>query len=234
MEKERILIVDDEYEMRRLIKIYLSDEYTIVEAEDGIEALEKFNSSDINLIVLDVMMPDMDGWEVCSQIRKTDALTPILMLTARSEIHEKVRGLKIGADDYLTKPFDPNELVARIQALLRRSTVNHQPDNHDIISFSNLVISVESRSVKVNNKEIILTPKEFDLLLILASNYKRVYTREILLEQIWKYDDILDVRTVDTHIKNIREKVKKAGLPFNPIKTIWGVGYKFIDKEDNK
>lgn len=232
MPREKILVVDDEFEMRRLIRIYLSENFDVVEAENGLEAIEKLESDDVNIILLDVMMPEMDGWELCRKIRETDNLTPILMLTARSDVFDKVHGLTIGADDYLAKPFDPSELVARIQALLRRSLTNQQKDPDEFLEFSNLRIGIESRQVLVNNEEVSLTPKEFELLYILAKNTKRVYTREVLLEQIWTHDDILDVRTVDTHIKNIREKLKRANLNYNPVKTVWGVGYKFINIEE--
>jgi two-component system response regulator ResD len=228
MDKEKILLVDDEHDMRRLIKIYLGDEYEIIEASNGKEALKVLQSVRVNLILLDIMMPEMDGWDVCKEIRKEDKLTPILMLTARSDVHDKVNGLKMGADDYVTKPFDPTELTARVEALLRRSTNYEESLNPDTLTFLELTIEIESRKVQVHNEEVILTPKEFDLLVILASNPKRVFTREVMLNQIWKFDDILDERTVDTHIKNIREKLKRAGLSYNPVKTVWGVGYKFI------
>jgi two-component system response regulator ResD len=232
MSRDKVLVVDDEFEMRRLIRIYLSEYYDVVEAESGMEAIEKLKSDDIKLILLDVMMPEMNGWEVCEKIREIDFSTPILMLTARSDVNDKVHGLTIGADDYLAKPFDPTELLARIHALLRRSAKNQQIDHDEFLIFSNLRIGIEGRQVLVGAEEVLLTPKEFDLLFTLANNTKRVYTRELLLDQIWTLDDILDVRTVDTHIKNIREKLKKAGLDFNPVKTVWGVGYKFITKEE--
>jgi two-component system response regulator ResD len=229
--RDKVLVVDDEIEMRRLIKIYISEHYEVIEAENGQQALEQLHAHDVSLVLLDVMMPEMNGWEVCKKLRETDALTPILMLTARSDVQDRVRGLTIGADDYLAKPFDPSELLARVNALLRRSVTNQQTDQDEYLIYSTLKIGIESRQVLVSDNEVSLTPKEFELLFTLANNPKRVYTREVLLDQIWSLDDILDVRTVDTHIKNIREKLKKAGLPFNPIKTVWGVGYKFMSNE---
>jgi two-component system response regulator ResD len=229
--KVQILIVDDEWNLRNLLGIYLNKpKYQITEAQNGKEALSFIRQQPFDLIILDIMMPDMDGWEVCSKIRETKQ-TPILMLTARTDTKDKVHGLKIGADDYLVKPFAPEELVARVEALLRRSKHDDAEEEDLFIVYEELTIDPDGRRVFVGEQPIVFTPKEFDLLHFLAINLKRVLTREILLDRIWGEDYLQDDRTVDTHIKNIREKVRKAGLSFNPIKTVWGVGYQFQSPE---
>lgn len=232
MKKESVLVVDDEGQMRKLIKIYLSKEYHVVEASNGIEALKLFENNKFHVVLLDIMMPDINGWEVCKKIRNIDKKIPILMLTARRDIEDKVFGLSIGADDYLVKPFNPSELAARVKALLRRANIDSDSGVNDEIKFGKIVINVPSRQVMVSKNEVILTPKEFDLLLELSLHPKQVFTREVLLDKIWSKTDVLDNRTVDTHIKNIREKLKKAGIAYNPIKTVWGVGYKMEIEEE--
>ena len=228
--KNQILIVDDEWNMRNLVKIYLAKENAdIEEACDGKEALQLLEKTHYDLMVLDIMLPDIDGWEVCSRVRKTNQM-PILMLTARSDVKDRVQGLNLGADDYLVKPFAPEELVARVHALLRRSG-NEETDNI-LLRFEDLSIHSENREVMVKNTPIGLTPKEFDILSAIAGQPKRVFTREILLDAIWSQNEFRDLRAVDTHVKNIREKLRKAGLPYNPIKTVWGVGYKFGTTKD--
>ncbi|MFD2760412.1 response regulator transcription factor [Lentibacillus juripiscarius] len=228
----KILVVDDEWNMRNLIKIYLSKEnFQVDEAVDGNEAIQMAEQIPYDLMVLDIMLPDIDGWEVCSTIRKNERM-PILMLTARNDIKDRVHGLNLGADDYLIKPFAPEELVARVNALLRRVNVKKEETNGTITYFGDLSIDSESREVKVEDTPVELTPKEFDILYSAASQPRRVFTREILLDRIWDSDEIRDLRAIDTHVKNIREKLRKAGLSFNPIKTVWGVGYKFNTQED--
>ncbi|MFD2216524.1 response regulator transcription factor [Metabacillus endolithicus] len=224
--KDKILIVDDEWNMRNLIKIHLLPHFALEEAANGKEALEKVKDLDFQLIILDVMMPDMTGWTVCERIREKGNI-PILMLTALTDVKDKVHGLNIGADDYLVKPFDPEELVARVHALLRRSVEFNNENDNGTITISDLTIIKDSRLVLVNGKEVDLTPKEFNLIHLFATNQKQVFTREILLNAIWNTNNVLDVRTVDTHVKNVREKLRKTGLSFNPIKTVWGVGYIF-------
>lgn len=227
----KILVVDDEWNMRNLVKIHLQKErFQVDEARGGHEAIQMARQTSYDLLVLDIMLPDIDGWEVCSAIRQTKQV-PILMLTARNDVQDRVRGLNLGADDYLVKPFAPEELVARINALLRREKVN-QEENHGIqLTFENLLIDRESREVKVKGIPVELTPKEFDILYMTANQPKRVFTRDILLESIWEPEDFRDLRTIDTHVKNVREKLRKAGLSYNPIKTVWGVGYKFNTQE---
>ncbi|ASK61337.1 DNA-binding response regulator [Virgibacillus phasianinus] len=230
--KSRILVVDDEWNMRNLIKIYLTKENAqIDEAKDGNEALKMVEERPYDLMVLDIMLPDIDGWEVCSRIRKTKQM-PILMLTARSDVKDRVQGLTIGADDYLVKPFAPEELAARVNALLRRNTIKNMETEHTL-RFEGILINSENREVLVNGVSIELTPKEFDILSTVAKQPKRVFTREIVLDKIWFQHEFRDLRAVDTHVKNIREKLRKAGLPYNPIKTVWGVGYKFGTPEDH-
>lgn len=229
--KVDLLVVDDEWNMRNLIKLYLDkQDWSITEAATGTEALAKLQHQSFDLVILDVMMPGMDGWEVCQLIRKKWDI-PILLLTARNETKDKVHGLNLGADDYLTKPFEPDELIARIHALLRRARVTTSTDERTI-RLDGITINPDSRQVFVNGKEVFFTPKEFDLLYLLAKNPTRVYSRETLLEQVWGHDFFGDQRTVDQHIKNIREKVKKCGSSFNPIKTVWGVGYKIQRIDD--
>lgn len=225
--KNKILVVDDEWNMRNLVKIYLSKEhFEVDEARGGHEAIQMARQNSYDLLVLDIMLPDIDGWEVCSAIRQTKQV-PILMLTARNDVQDRVRGLNLGADDYLVKPFAPEELVARVNALLRRENVKKEGSQGVLLTFEDLLIDRESREVKVKEVSVELTPKEFDILYMAASQPKRVFTRDILLDTIWEPEDFRDLRTIDTHVKNVREKLRKAGLSYNPIKTVWGVGYKF-------
>ncbi|RYM06088.1 response regulator transcription factor [Sporolactobacillus sp. THM7-7] len=228
VKKCQVLIVDDDWKLRNLLRIYLNKEgFDTVEAADGNEAMRKMNHQPFDLVILDVMMPHMDGWAVCQSIRKTQSV-PILMLTALGETKEKVLGLELGADDYLTKPFDPEELMARVHALIRRaSALFPKQTEKDILSFPALTIDKDGRQVQANDQSVELTQKEFDLFAVLAENSGRVLSREQLIEKIWGYDFGGDARVVDIHIKNIREKLKKSGLAYSPIQTSWGVGYKF-------
>lgn len=227
MKKLQILIVDDDWKMRNLLRIYFSKEgFDTVEAADGNEALLKIKNHAFDLIILDVMMPEMDGWQVCRSIREVKSV-PILMLTALGETKEKVQGLELGADDYLTKPFDPDELVARVHALIRRSTVTAGQLDKNKLIFPELIIDRDGRQVMLQDRPLELTQKEFDLFDMLAMNNGRVLSREQLIEKIWGFDFEGDARVVDIHVKNIREKLKKAGLHYSPIQTAWGIGYKF-------
>jgi two-component system response regulator ResD len=228
MNKIRVLVVDDEWNMRNLLRIYLAKQgLEIKEASNGKEALEHIQNDTFDIILLDVMMPDMDGWEVCKRIREKD-MTPILMLTARSEIKDKVQGLGLGADDYVTKPFDPDELMARVFALLRRNAhIQTQAIPEMRIEVPGMVVYPEGRQIHVENQPVELTQKEFDLLLLLVKNPQRAFSREMMVETVWGHDYLGESRVVDTHIKNIREKIQRAGLCYNPIQTVWGVGYKF-------
>ncbi|MHB1419461.1 MAG: response regulator transcription factor [Bacillota bacterium] len=224
MEKIRILVADDEPKMRQLVRIYLEKEgYTIDEAVDGRQALEVVNANSYHLIILDLMLPAVDGWTVCREVRKKLDI-PIIMLTARGEESDRVLGFELGADDYVVKPFSPRELVARVKALLRR-TVNSE--DKQLITFPDMVIDHEARRVKVQGEEVIFTPKEYDLLFFLAAHPGKVYTREKILELVWGYDFFGDLRTVDTHIKKLREKLSRKTGSQKFIHTVWGVGYKF-------
>lgn len=230
---KKLLIVDDEWNMRNLLKIYFSTDFSIFEASDGEEALDLIKTTHFDLIILDIMLPGMDGWKVCSEIRQIKS-TPILMLTARNELKDKVHGLEIGADDYLIKPFEPEELAARVKALIRRTEMNIEETQAEL-SFGNglLFINIEGRTVTVDGNKLDLTPKEFELLHTIAANPKRVFTREVLLDVLWDYNDYRDTRTVDSHIKNIRVKIREKGHDYNPIQTIWGVGYKFQEPDES-
>ncbi len=225
MSNELVLLVDDEKTLVKALTFNLEREgFRVEPAYDGREALEKVFELKPDIVVLDLMLPEVDGFEVCRQIRKKMEL-PIIMLTARSEDIDKVLGLELGADDYLTKPFNSRELVARIKAILRRSTA-WEEESKKQIQIGKLEIDLLQHRVRVEGREINLTSKEFSLLSFLAANAGNVYSREQLLEQVWGYDYYGDVRTVDVHIRHLREKIEKD--PANPeiIVTVWGTGYK--------
>ncbi len=223
--EKKILIVDDEPQMRELLRAYIEKSgFIVVEALNGIEALEKLREERFDCIVLDVMMPEMDGLTACMEIRN-ESEVPIILLSARGDELDRVHGLELGADDYIVKPFSPRELVARIKALLRRSstTVKNETTNN-IRTCGIITIDEKAREVNVNNTELVLTPKEYDLLLFFAKNPNQVWTREQILERVWGYDFYGSLRTVDTHVKTLRMKLD---INANYISTIWGVGYKF-------
>ncbi|QQZ59685.1 response regulator transcription factor [Paenibacillus sonchi] len=226
--KTQILIIDDEWNMRNLLRIYLQKEgFATQEAATGQEALRMIGKQEFDLLLLDVMMPDTDGWQVCRAVREQTQI-PILMLTARTETKDKVLGLGIGADDYLTKPFEPEELLARIHSLLRRSSMARTVEQQEKqLNYLGLRILPDAREVHIEGKRVDFTLKEFDLLAMLARSSQRVFTRDELVERLWGNDYGGETRVIDTHIKNIREKLQKAGLPYNPIQTVWGLGYKF-------
>ncbi len=229
--RERVLIVDDEERIRRLVRMYLErNAFDVEEAEDGAEALSKALNTDYALIILDLMLPGMDGRDVCAEIRQYKD-TPIIMLTASGDESNRVHGFELGADDYVVKPFSPRELIMRVKALLRRSGVgaeDKQAAVGHILTFPGLVINVDSRKVVVEEQEVLLTPKEFELLLYLAQRPEKVFSREELLRDVWNYQFFGDQRTVDTHVKRLREKLGRASnrVPHH-IHTVWGVGYKF-------
>ncbi len=228
----RILVVDDEERIRRLLKLYLEKEkFMVDEAEDGEMALQLALSNVYDIILLDIMMPGMDGVEVCQKIRVHKS-TPIIMLTAKGEETNRVQGFEAGADDYVTKPFSPREIVLRTKAVIRRSSttayLSQDANAGNNITFPHLTIEHDAHRVLVSNEEITLTPKEYELLHYLASTPDKVFSREDLLKDVWNYDYFGDLRTVDTHVKRLREKLSK----FSPeaaamIATVWGVGYKF-------
>ncbi|MFB5660339.1 response regulator transcription factor [Alteribacillus sp. HJP-4] len=228
---DRILVVDDEQNMRQLVKIHLANEgYEIDLAASGEEAIQKNLDEVYHVIILDIMMPRTDGWDVCRRLNRFDNSPGILMLTAKSNVEDRVKGLNLGADDYLVKPFAPEELAARVRSLLRR-TGNGKKKEDGKIQAGEMVIIENTRDVTVAGQLVDLTPKEFDILYLLASHPQRVYTRENLMEQIWPVNESHDPRTIDTHVKNIRTKVKTKGLTFHPIKTVWGIGYRFHQPE---
>ncbi|ULG71043.1 response regulator transcription factor [Macrococcus brunensis] len=230
--KERILIVDDEDRIRKLAKMYLEREgFETVEAADGETAVELALSQNFHCVLLDIMLPGMDGLAVCKRIREEKS-TPVIMLTAKGEENNRVEGFEIGADDYIVKPFSPREVVLRVKAILRRSqsSMFFQNDAHakDLIAFDSLVIDNDAHRVTANNQEVSLTPKEYELLLFLAKSPDKVFDREQLLKEVWHYEFYGDLRTVDTHVKRLREKLNKVSPEAaEMIHTVWGVGYKF-------
>ncbi len=225
----KILIVDDEKNIVELIRLYLEKEgFKTVCAYSGDDAIRLFGEENPALIILDIMLPGQDGWQVCREIRKNSAV-PIIMLTAKSDTFDKVLGLELGADDYMTKPFEAKELLARVKAVLRRSEATENTSVKEV-TFKNLSVNIENYEMKINEKPIDAPPKEIELLYFLASNPNRVYTREQLLEEVWGFDYFGDSRTVDVHIKRLREKLEGAEADWQ-LKTVWGVGYKFEVKK---
>ncbi|MDD1368325.1 response regulator transcription factor [Bacillus sp. MHSD_36] len=221
MSKYRVLVVDDESDMRQLVGMYLDNfGYEWGEAENGKEALQKLEKNHYDFVVLDIMMPEMDGLSVCKEIRKTSDV-PIIFLTAKGEEWNRVNGLRMGADDYIVKPFSPGELIARMEAVLRRYTKQEQQEE---VQFGPILINEKSRKIEVDGEPISLTVKEFDLLYFLCQHTGQVFSREQLLEKVWGYDYAGSTRTVDTHVKTMRLKLGESG---NYIQTVWGVGYKF-------
>jgi len=221
----KVLIADDDPNVCEIIRIYLQENhFNVIEASDGEQALSLFETEKPDIILLDVMMPGLDGFDVCRQIRKKTEV-PIIMLSAKAEELDRILGLEMGADDYVTKPFSPREVLARIKAVFRRTSHQGQEEKEETFKFRDLLIHVKKREVKLNETVLFFRPKEFDLLVYLIRHKHIVVTREQLLEHVWGYDFIGDIRTVDVHIKRIRSEFE----PFNfqCIKTVWGVGYQF-------
>ena len=228
---DKILVADDDLNICELLRLYLEKEgFEVVMAHDGEEAVARFESEKPSLILLDIMMPKLDGWQVCRQIRqKSDC--PIIMLTAKGETFDKVLGLELGADDYVVKPFDTKEIVARIKAVLRRSGPAGAAANEvKEVSYDKLVVNMTRYELKVDGKVVDAPPKELELLFHLASNPNRVFTRDQLLDEVWGFEYYGDSRTVDVHIKRLREKLEGVSDQWS-LKTVWGVGYKFEVKE---
>lgn len=220
-----VLIVEDDRNIADLLRLYLEKEgYTVVIAPDGMRGVEQFRTVHPSLVLLDVMLPGLDGWGVCRAIR-AESQTPIIMLTAKSETEDKVNGLKQGADDYITKPFEMKEVLARIEAVLRRSGIEPEKSRRRL-EFDKLVIDMDAFELTVDGKKVPTPPKEMELLYHLASTPNRVYTRNQLLDEVWGFDYFGDTRTVDVHIKRLREKLEGASDKW-VLKTVWGVGYKF-------
>lgn len=223
---ERVLIVDDNPDNREVLGTYAAKEgFEPITAKDGFEALDLFRKTSPAVILLDVMMPGMDGYRVCERIR-SESDVPIILITAKGEDYERVMGLDIGADDYIVKPFNANEVMARVRAVLRRMARVEQKEEKKILSISNLTINIESYSVYVGAEKLPLTKKEVETMWILAENPSKVFTRDNLLDSLWGQDYFGDSRTVDSHIKRLRAKLDKVDHPDWEIKTIWGLGYK--------
>ena len=234
MSMGKILIVDDDINICELLRLYIEKEgFDVVIANDGGQANTKFKTERPDLVLLDIMLPVFDGWQVCREIRKTSQC-PIIMLTAKGEVFDKVLGLELGADDYVVKPFETKEIVARIKAVLRRvndqvPVVEAQTSKKEV-SFDKLVINLTNYELRVNNEQIDTPPKEMELIYHLASNPNRVFTRDQLLDEVWGFDYYGDSRTVDVHVKRLREKLEGVSDQW-ALKTVWGVGYKFEVKE---
>ncbi len=232
MDKEKILIVDDDRNICELLRLYLEKEgYETRVVYDGQRAIDAFSRGDFDLVLLDVMMPGTDGWEACRKIRSMSA-APIIMLTAKGETFDKVLGLELGADDYIVKPFDTKEVVARIKAVLRRSgrRGGRGMSQDGALVFDNLSVNLSKYELKVKGEVVDAPPKELELLYHLASNPNKVFTRDALLDQVWGFDYYGDSRTIDVHIKRLREKLEGVSDQWS-LKTVWGVGYKFEIKE---
>ncbi len=221
-----VLVVEDDKNIQSLLQMYLEKEgYAVTVADDGGQGLAKFRSIKPDLVLLDVMMPVMDGWTVCKMIR-AESQSPIIMLTAKSETDDKVTGLRCGADDYITKPFEMKEVLARIEAVLRRSDRSAAEPKARKLVFDKLTIDMDAFELTVDGKKIDTPPKEMELLFYLASSPNRVYTRNQLLDEVWGFDYFGDSRTVDVHVKRLREKLEGVSDSWS-LKTVWGVGYKF-------
>ncbi|WP_440898156.1 response regulator transcription factor [Amphibacillus sp. Q70] len=236
-DQQTILIIEDEERIRRLLTMYLErDNFKIAEADNGEDGVALAEENDYDLVILDLMLPTLDGISVCKQIRKNQTM-PILMLTAKGEESDRIEGFEAGADDYVVKPFSPREVVLRVKALLRRSQGVGQLDqssmSNSVLIFKQLKIDSNAHRVTVAGKDITLTPKEYELLYFLASHQDHVFERESLLKEVWQYEFFGDLRTVDTHIKRLREKLGKASEEAaQMIATVWGVGYKFEVDDD--
>lgn len=226
MSNEKILVVDDDKNICELLRLYLVKEgYGVTIANDGTAALQEFDKLHPDLVLLDVMMPGIDGWEVCRKIRQNNQ-TPIIMLTAKGDTESKVMGLKTGADDYVTKPFEMKEVLARIEAVLRRTSGVAAEKKARRLVFDKLIIDMDAFELTVDGKKVPTPPKEMELLYHLASTPNRVYTRNQLLDEVWGFDYFGDTRTVDVHIKRLREKLEGVSDQWD-LKTVWSVGYKF-------
>ena len=224
---KKILIVEDEANIRELLRLYLEREgYTVLEAENGVEGIKKWKSDKPDMLLLDVMMPVMDGWAVCREIR-AESDVPIIMLTAKGETADRVSGLEMGADDYIVKPLEMPEVIARVRAVFRSMAPDDAPEK---LSFDNLVIDKQAYDLVIKGKRVDAPPKEIELLYFLASSPNRVFTRAQLLDDVWGFDYFGDTRTVDVHVKRLREKLEGVSDKWE-LKTVWGVGYKFETKE---
>ena len=230
MPNEKILVVDDDSNICELLRLYLEKEgYAVKIVNDGVSAVNAFKQESPDLMILDIMLPKLDGWQVCREIRKFSD-KPIIMITAKGETFDKVLGLELGADDYMTKPFDTKEMVARIKAVLRRTGAAAAADAVKEVNFENLTVNLTNYEMKVKGMPVDTPPKELELIYHLASNPNRVFTRDQLLDEVWGFDYYGDSRTVDVHVKRLREKLEGVSDKWE-LKTVWGVGYKFETKE---
>lgn len=230
MSMGKILVCDDDKNIAELLRLYLEKEdYTVVIAWDGEEAVKKFTSESPDLVLLDIMMPKLDGWQVVREIRRKSDV-PIIMITAKGETFDKVLGLELGADDYVVKPFDAKEIVARIKAVIRRTGKTVEPNDVKEVNYDKLSVNMTRYELKVDGKAVDTPPKELELLFHLANNPNRVYTRDQLLDEVWGFEYYGDSRTVDVHVKRLREKLEGVSDLWS-LKTVWGVGYKFELKE---
>ena len=222
----KMLIVDDDTNICDLLKRYFENEgYSVKTANNGVEGVNFFKIYDPDIVLLDIMLPKKDGWQVCREIRESSS-KPIIMITAKDEVFDKVLGLELGADDFVVKPFDMKELSARVKAVLRRYQAHTTQSDDDIIKFDNIEISLRKYELKLCGKSVDVPPKELELLYFLASNSNRVFTRDHLLDKVWGFDYLGDSRTVDVHVKRLREKLEGVSDKW-VLKTVWGVGYKF-------
>ena len=231
MANTKILIVDDDVNICELLRIYLEKEgFDVALVTDGLKAVAEFNAFNPDLVLLDIMLPHIDGWQICREIRKTSQ-TPIIMISAKGETFDKVLGLELGADDYISKPFETKEVIARIKAVLRRTSTNTNAASEAIkeVSFDKLTINLTNYELTVDGKNIDTPPKELELIFHLANNPNRVYTRDQLLDEVWGFEYYGDSRTVDVHVKRLREKLEGVSDKWE-LKTVWGVGYKFETK----
>jgi DNA-binding response OmpR family regulator len=221
-----ILVIDDDQNICELLKTFLESEgYEVKTANDGVEGLSYFKLYEPDLVLLDIMLPKKDGWAVCREIREMSS-KPVIMITAKGEVFDKVLGLELGADDFVVKPFDMKELSARVKAVLRRYSAHMNQNDDEVIKFDNIEISRQKYELRLRGKPVDIPPKELELLYFLASNFDHVFTRDQLLDKVWGFDYLGDSRTVDVHVKRLREKLEGVSDKWT-LKTVWGVGYKF-------
>ncbi len=222
----KLLVVDDDPNICDVLQMHFENEgYKVKTATDGAQGVEFFKMYEPDLVLLDIMMPKKDGWQVCREIREISS-KPVIMITAKGEVFDKVLGLELGADDFIVKPFDMKELSARVKAVLRRYNAHTKTSDDEVVKFENIEISLQKYELKLNGKAIDIPPKELELLYFLASNCNRVFTRDQLLDKVWGFDYLGDSRTVDVHVKRLREKLEGVSDKWS-LKTVWGVGYKF-------